>query len=184
MSKASERDLIEKLREGDDKAFKKLYHLFYDSCNQWVRKHFSVDTDLFKDVYQDSMIILYETARDSKLSNLSCSIKTYLFAICRNQMLNKFKLQKRHDEKVDEVITYQREWLEPKDEDLEKIELVKNTITKTDEPCKSILTLFYYDGLNIDEIASILGYTSKNVVKVQKSRCLSYLKQKIWKIQS
>ena len=184
MNTAKELELIGRLKRGDEKAFKKLYHLFYGSCSQWVSKHFDVDTDLFEDVYQDAMIVLFEAARDGKLDQLTCSIKTYLFAICRNQMLRQFKLQKRQDDKVDEVAIYQREWIEQEEGDSEKVDLVKKSMAKMEEPCKSILSLFYYDGLNIDEIASALGYSNKNVVKVQKSRCLSYLKQRIWKIQN
>lgn len=151
---------------------------------QWMKNHFDADTPKLEDVYQDSMIALYEAARDRKLDSLSCSLKTYLFAICRNQMLRQFKLQKRQDEKVDEVAVYQREWLEPDEDNMEKVEQVKVAILRTDEPCKSILTLFYYEGMNIDQIAEALGYPNKNVVKVQKSRCLGYLKEKIWKTRS
>ncbi len=184
MSEDKEHELISRLKEGNENAFRKLYNLFYKSCRQWVRNHFDADSDRFEDVYQDSMIVLYEAALDGKLDHLSCSLKTYLFAICRNQMLRQFRLQKRQDEKVEEVAVYQREWLEPEESDQESVELVKMTIQETEEPCRSILTLFYYDGRSIDEIAASLGYSNKNVVKVQKSRCLGYLKEKLWKTKS
>ena len=181
MSLGKEHQLIERLKNGDENAFRKLYHLFYQSCKQWVKKHFDFENALFEDVFQDSMVVLYEGARDGKLDDLSCTIKTYLFAICRNQMLKQFKLQKRQDEKVDEVIIHQREWMEKDDLNQEKVDQVKMIITNTEEPCRSILKLFYYDGKSIDEISVILGYSNKNVVKVQKSRCLGYLKEKVWK---
>jgi RNA polymerase sigma factor (sigma-70 family) len=47
------------------------------------------------------------------------------------------------------------------------------------EKCKEVLTLFYYRGLTIEEIAAFLNYNNKDVVKSQKSRCLKSLKDKM-----
>lgn len=184
MNQQKEQSLIEQLKSKDEIAFKKLYHLYYQQCKHWIEKHFDCNSEHIEDVYQDAMIALYEAAIDGKLDKISCSIKTYLFAICRNQMLRQFKLQKRSDDHVDDIKIVQREWLEPEQEESENVIKVKTMISSTDEPCKSILTLFYYDGKSISEIAKALDYPNKNVVKVQKSRCLNYLKSKLWKTQS
>lgn len=180
MKQASDKELIERLSKGDEDAFRQIYRSHKREANDWLIKHFG-DGFSFEDVYQESVIILYEAALDGKLSQLSCALKTYLFAICRNQLLNAFKLQKRQDSKVDEVTIYYREWINPDESDQDKVELVKETIYGMEDPCKSILTLFYYQGKSIEEMAVELGYADKNVVKVQKSRCLKYLKEWVWK---
>jgi DNA-directed RNA polymerase specialized sigma subunit len=41
------------------------------------------------------------------------------------------------------------------------------------------LQLFYYEEKKLDEIQEQLGYTSKDVLKSQKSRCLKQLKELI-----
>ena len=43
--------------------------------------------------------------------------------------------------------------------------------------CQIILELYYYKGRTLDEIQSELDYTSKDVLKSQKSRCLKQLKE-------
>ncbi|MEM7297044.1 MAG: sigma-70 family RNA polymerase sigma factor [Bacteroidota bacterium] len=180
MNKSSEKELIAKLSQGNETSFREVYRVYKSEAKDWLSKHFGQDYS-FEDVYQESVIALYEAALDGKLNELSCSLKTYLFAICRNQLLNSFKLQKRQDSKVDEVTAYYREWLDNDEADVEKVEMVKRTLEKMKEPCKSILILFYYQGKTIDKLAVELGYSDKNVVKVQKSRCLKYLKEQVWK---
>jgi DNA-directed RNA polymerase specialized sigma subunit len=49
-------------------------------------------------------------------------------------------------------------------------------LKKLGEQCQKVLTLFYYEEKKLDEIQSLLGYTNKDVLKSQKSRCLKQLK--------
>jgi len=49
------------------------------------------------------------------------------------------------------------------------------------QKCKEILTLFYYRGYDLEDIMNELNYTSKDVVKSQKSRCIKSLKSLIFK---
>ena len=87
MISSREEKLITQLCQGDEKAFTKLYASYSAACKSWLEKHFGRDQGTFEDVYQDSMIILFEATHDGKLDHLTYTVKTYLFAICRNQML-------------------------------------------------------------------------------------------------
>ncbi|WP_436517213.1 RNA polymerase sigma factor [Ekhidna sp. To15] len=180
MEATSERNIIDRLSQGDEHAFKKVYSLYKKEARNWLMKHFG-DDNLFEDVYQDAVIVLYEAALDGKLADLKCTLKTYLFAVCRNQLLKRFKLQKRQDDKVDEVQIYYREWVEEEEGENELTQQLKEHFTAMKEPCKSILKLFYYQSMSLQQIAVTLGYSDKNVLKVQKSRCVRYLKEKVWK---
>ncbi len=57
--------------------------------------------------------------------------------------------------------------------------LLRKYFKQLGEKCQQVLTLFYYRGLNIEEIVKQAGYNNANVVKAQKSRCLKTLKQLI-----
>jgi len=57
--------------------------------------------------------------------------------------------------------------------------LVQGAMNALGSKCKDIITLFYLRGFNIEEITEYLGYSSKDVVKSQKSRCLKTLKERI-----
>ena len=47
--------------------------------------------------------------------------------------------------------------------------------------CKEILTMFYYDGMSLDEILRARGEKniSKNGLKTGKYKCMEYLKSKV-----
>jgi len=44
------------------------------------------------------------------------------------------------------------------------------------DSCRSLLKLFYYRGLTIDDIVEQTHYKDSNTVRSQKSRCLKHLK--------
>ncbi|WP_420316348.1 RNA polymerase sigma factor [Ekhidna sp.] len=180
MKISSDENVIDRLSKGDEAVFKQVYNFYKKEARSWLMKHFGDDFS-FEDVYQDSIIVLYEAALDGKLVDLKCTLKTYLFAICKNQLLKRFKLQKRQDDKVDEVTVYYREWLEKEDEENGLVNQLKKYFDEMHEPCKSILKLFYYQSMSLGQIAEALEYSDKNVLKVQKSRCIKYLKDKVWK---
>jgi RNA polymerase sigma factor (sigma-70 family) len=60
-----------------------------------------------------------------------------------------------------------------------QVRLLQNGLDKLGEQCKKVLQLFYYEEKKLDEIQEQLGYTSKDVLKSQKSRCLKQLKELI-----
>lgn len=45
------------------------------------------------------------------------------------------------------------------------------------EPCKSLLEAFYLEKKNMQEIATIFGYTNAENAKTQKYKCLIRLKK-------
>ncbi|WP_425390482.1 RNA polymerase sigma factor [Ekhidna sp.] len=181
MKIASDKNVIDRLAQGDEAAFKEVYNTYKEESRNWLIKHFGTDFS-FEDVYQDSVIVLYEAALDGKLKDLTCTLKTYLFAVCRNQLLKRFKMQRRQDDKVDQIKVYYREWLEEEENENGLINQLKKHFGEMKEPCKSILKMFYYQSMSLEQIAETLKYSDKNVLKVQKSRCVKYLKDKVWKI--
>lgn len=58
-------------------------------------------------------------------------------------------------------------------------QLLRTHFKKLGKKCREVLTLFYYRGLTIDDIVELTDYTSKSVVRSQKSRCLKSLKEMI-----
>ena len=81
---------------------------------------------------------------------------------------------------MEEVATYQREWLDVDIGEDERISKVVEALNKLKEPCRTIVTLDYYHNMDNASIAAKLNYESKEVVKVQKSRCMNYLRKLIW----
>lgn len=79
-------------------------------------------------------------------------------------------------------ITLFHDWeLEDEDEGKEQVQQLGIVFKKLGEQCQKVLRLFYYEEKKLDEIQQLLSYSSKDVLKAQKSRCLKQLKELIQK---
>ena len=155
-------------------------------CLMFLRKlakgSFVKDEDL-KDIYQDSLIVLYEKIR-SKEFHLSSTIQTYLNSVCRNQLLKKLRTEKKvvliEDESrflnenlfFDSNITDELDSLEPEDEkQFSALEKALNSIKEAGGNCYELVTLFWYHNKSMEELTAYFGYSNANNTKNQKARC-------------
>lgn len=84
------------------------------------------------------------------------------------------KTVKKHAEQIKEMQAIAEEpFLQEKDE---RVEAIKEAFTQMQEPCHTLLTLFYYQRLPMNEVAAQLNYKNPDVAKSQKSRCMKKLK--------
>lgn len=165
------------LEKGDKTILKKIYINYKDSFFKYANR-FSLAEEDIVDIYQDATIALYENSINGKINNLKCSIKTYLFSIGKNMIYEQLRKNKKSlllntnflKDEFNEEVDYDNEVLSNKQLQLQ------SGFKLLGEQCKKILTLFYYNGYTLDEIMTTLNYSKKDVLKSQKSRCLSKLK--------
>ncbi|MHA7055834.1 RNA polymerase sigma factor [Aquimarina sp. M1] len=169
------------LKKGQNQGLEKIYNEYRNAFLQFAKKY-DLDHDTLIDIYQEAFIALREHAINGKLDDIKSSVKTYLFSIGKYMVYDQLKKQKK-------TISYESSVAYKETSDTEEIfeepqltpeqELLREHFKNLGKRCQEMLTLFYYRGLTIDEIAKSLGYESKNVVKSQKSRCLKSLKELI-----
>lgn len=180
--KSFDEELVTSLKSGDDRLLKKFYLDTRPEFIEWARKKFSLGEVQAKDVYQDAVIIIYENIQLGKLDELKKGLKSFLYIVGRNIILNQDKKKnviKNHEGKVSEHYQHIAESREK-----EAPPAIKNLISNMSEPCKSILIHYYYDNLPLKEIAHIMNYKNMTVAKNQKQRCFKRLKQEIEKIKN
>src|SRR3546814_13444488 len=106
------------------------------------------------------------------------SLKTYLFAIGRF----KFYKQIERNKKVsyEDPVIYSSDEMQLFDIDIseERKNVLKDAIGRLGDKCQQILDLYYYRGMTLDEAQRFLKYSTKDVLKNQKSRCLKQLKDR------
>ncbi len=168
------------LKKGDKAILKTIY---LDNKLAFLKYayRFSLSEEDLVDIYQDAIIALYDNALNGKLSNIKCSLKTYLFSIGKNMIFEHLRKQKKAitlntgvlQDKYNEEVNYDDSVLTNNQISLQR------GFKKLGEQCKKVLTLFYYQGYTLDEITTILNYSKKDVVKSQKSRCMAKLKSLI-----
>ena len=183
MSTLDQHTIVTLLKQGDTDILEKIYTENREGFLNFSRKFQVEDYDAV-DIYQDAILVLRENAIEGKLDDLESNISTYLFAIGKYKIFQKFRLKSKTEfreefEFFEENIDFD---VNLSDSNLTKEQrLLKKCYDQLGERCKSVLNLFYYQGYQLDEIKDILGYSNKQVLKSQKSRCLKQLKNLVKK---
>lgn len=168
---------LRKLFCGDPQELERFYEQHRAAFILFASRYGLEEADVL-DAYQDAVIALYEQVVEGRLKELSSSIKTYLFAIGKNKLVDRLRAKGRELKQLDPVEIDQvglEEWEE-------KIELshrqlkVKAALDQLGGPCQQLLLLFYYQRYSIEAIRLEMGYHTDNVVKANKSRCMKKLR--------
>ncbi len=147
-----------------------------------------------QDLVQEAMLKLYENIHNGKLTELSCSLSTYIIGIMKNIALKQYEHNAKFigkpfvggqsdDDEIDpvdiglaeQVVT---DWSNTDSEAdaQERWEALRELISGMGEPCKTILWGFYWDSLSMADIAERSGLKNADVAKTQKSRCMTKVK--------
>jgi RNA polymerase sigma-70 factor (ECF subfamily) len=166
-------DLQTRLRNDDKTALEEVYLSYKDAFVSYGLR-FNLDREDLIDVYQDSVIAMYQNFTTKKTQLEKSSLKTYLFSIGKHKIFDRLKERKQF---VGTILTeddYEEIILEEKEISKEQAQLRKY-FGHLGESCQQILKLFYYRGLTMKEIVEQTHYKDENTVKSHKSRCLKKL---------
>lgn len=161
---------------------------------QEARKRFGSSGLSPEDLTQEAMLVTFEKVHNGTLTRLTSSLKTYVIGVLKKKGLeaqrdqSKFaSVPNQSGQSTDDVIdpvdigTAQNaidRWLN-KDSAEEQDELqsaVYDIVTNMDDPCKTILWAYYWEGNSMREIATLMDYNNARVATTQKSRCMTKLK--------
>ena len=128
------------------------------------------------DVFQDALIVLFEKVQEDSFK-LTVAIQTFIYSICRNIWLKKLRDEKRLP-KVQDFEQFIQVETDTIDEELNERQetILAKCLNKLGDPCKTLLTQFYYLKKKTETLAQELNYASANAVKSQKYKCLKRLK--------
>ena len=90
---AADAQLIRAIQSGDERALSQLYRLHWPMVSHFVLQNSGTEDDA-RDVYQEGVMVFYEKVRENSLE-LSCQIKTYLYAVCRRLWLKRLTTKSR-----------------------------------------------------------------------------------------
>lgn len=171
--------IIEAIKAGSEKILFQLYETYRNEFVSWAIRNHQVTVEEAKDVFQESVVGLYKNIKAGKVDTLEVSIKTYLFSIGKNIILNTIKRKSVeaivyenfsaiHDNGINEH--YDQEHL---------IHLVKRLYKAMGSPCKEILEMYYEKSFDMESIALRVGYKNSDVAKKKKYECLKSLEDRI-----
>ena len=169
------RDWILNRKAIEDKALKGIYYLCRVNCQEWLQKEFKCSPEDAEDIFQMSILILYDNVVNGKLQVLTSNVNTYLLGIAKNKALELMRKRKYYisDEILSNVLTYITS--EEPDVKEEQLNLAWQSLDELGDPCKSILIQYYYNDKSMEEITSMMNYKNTDTTKNQKYKCLKRL---------
>ena len=148
---------------------------------------YSLSEDECADVFQDSLIILWENIKENKVDSdcLDLSNSAYFHQFCKFKTLELLRSRSKYittssdlnpdkdhlsyqDEQVEKILS-----MDDEKENLQKRKeaLVRDIVKDLPSPCNELLWGYYGDGHSMKMLAEMFDYASVNAVKVTKHRC-------------
>ncbi len=178
MAKEAEKKLLIKAKEGDKDAFNELMRDNREKVFSLALRMLE-DYDAALDITQDTFLKAYEKL-DS--FNMEAAFFTWLYRITMNLAINYKNKQKRlrplewvglHKGSQAENLVENN--LIAKLERDEKLKRVKKAVKTLPTKTKAVFNLRYYEGLEFDEVAEIMG-SKPTTIRVQYSQAIKKLK--------
>jgi len=180
MGSIDENILIPKILAGDVQSFEEIvkrYNMMVYTLAYRVLKNREEDEELAQDVF-----LKVYSSLDS--FNMKSKLSTWIYRITYNASINKYKSQKRKVDtiEIDDFVEFNISDLSDAQHDIhikEKRKIINNSILKLPETDRIIITLYYYEELQIKEISEIVELSTHNVkIKLHRSRQKLYVELK------
>ncbi|MEM1318663.1 MAG: sigma-70 family RNA polymerase sigma factor [Bacteroidota bacterium] len=181
--KTSDDRLLLALRSAEmvqrDRALAYIYEQHYDVIASFILKNNGSTIDA-EDIFQEAMIVFYKKIQDNELE-LTCSIRTYLYAICRNLWLKQLSRRNRKQELIgewDDVVAMEEPLHMIEEEQRAALAAI---LDQMGEGCRKLLVHYFYDRMRMKDIAEVMNLANEGVVKNKKLRCMKKLQELVLK---
>ena len=158
----SEKDIINKIKEGDIGKFEMLFKDYYERLCEFGMKYLK-SIDLAEEIVQDTF---YNIWKNRNTINIKTSLKSYLYTAVRNNCLQELRTRSL-DIKYENYYKshYVNDSVNPVDElnAKELNEVIHKVLNSLPERCKIIFKMSREEGLKYHEIAEKLSISIKTV---------------------
>lgn len=166
MQATTDTELLQRLRKGDERAFRQLYDRHSRPVAAFIYQltHSAVDAE---DILQDTFLKLW-TSRE-QLPAID-HIGNYIFIIARNKTVDHLRKVARQQQLVDQVWANISEVADALDLQLdarESQQLISNALAQLSDQKQTIFRLSRVEGLSHDDIATQLGLSKSRVKNLQ-----------------
>lgn len=172
-----EKELLDRLRKGDEKAFAALYNIYKDVLGYRLLRLVKSES-LTEELLQDLFMKVWENRAQIDLTK---SFKSYLFRIAENSVFDLFRRANRERHILtkiqlssSEIYTHVEEFLFKKGNK----EMLHQVIDLLPTRRKEVFVLCKIEGLSYQEVADRLG-TSVNTVNDHIQKATEFLKTKL-----
>ncbi len=169
---------LEEIRDANQAQLKALYMDYRGEFGNWVTRYYNADADLAGEIYQQAFIAFYYNIRDGKVTRLSSSAKTYLFAIGKNIAREQLRDKARFVPEEEHINL--DEWdtsMEDSMEQHERQNTLRIVLEQMGDPCRTVLKRYYFDDYSMAAIAEEMQYKSEQIAAKRKFICLQQIRK-------
>ncbi len=176
MNLEEEKKLFGEIRNGDEKAFEKLFHHYYGHLCLYASQILQ-DDNAAEEIVQDFFVKLWE--KRNRLT-IETSVKNYLFRSVKNQALNLIKHNKIKYIYAQSILSDTSDYPTGEESfyEINLAEKIEESILSLPEKRREIFRLSREEGLKYREIAEKLNISPKTV-ETQMSLAFKHLRQKL-----
>ena len=164
--------LIARCLEHDEDAWRMLVERYTSYMYTIAIRGFGIADEEAREVVQDSLLKLFEGLRGYRWEG---EFRAWLRQIVRNCSIAHLQ-RRRAAESLDETLRdpHQEEALER----IERAFVISGAVRSLDEPCRQIISLFFFEGRPYKEISAVLGIPEGTVAS-RLARCLIKLRSRV-----
>ena len=176
MDITEDKELVRKLKEGDEHAFKALFQKYYSAMCHFAFQ-FLQDSEMAEETVQEFFVRIWEK-RESL--NIETSVRQYFFRSIKNQCLNQIQHQKIRKQYASRMMESSHQEIDSEQYymEVDLIKRIEKCIESLPPKRQEIFRLSREQGLKYKEIAEALNISIKTV-EAQMGLALKYLREEL-----
>jgi len=174
LNRISDTDLLSNLRNRRnlDESIQTLYRDYFESLAAYVMHHHGNRQDA-EDVFQEVIITFLNILHKDTFREAS-GIKTFLYSINKHVWLNELKKRRLTLLREEKFAELQESMVADTSSRTDKKmirEEVEKLMSELGEPCRKLVTLYYYEGVSSYELVKYFDYANEQVIRNKLCRC-------------
>ncbi|WP_347375049.1 sigma-70 family RNA polymerase sigma factor [Aequorivita sp. Q41] len=168
--------ILTDLKAENNFAYEKLYQDNFIKISKFVQNNSGNQADA-DDLFQDAMLVLVEKLRQDNFQ-LTASIDTYVYAICKNLWFKKLR-DKKVILSVAEIQSFG--FLNAINDSIENektyLEKLKGYVLNISNHCNRLINDIFFKEKAIAQIQKEYGYSSRHNAQNQKHKCVEQIRK-------
>jgi len=155
----SDKELLERIKNGSQSAFKELYLKYSDLLFAFILHQIEGNKEVTSDIWQETWIIAVEHIPDFQYR---CSFFTWLCSIAKNKISDYYRLETRYRKIAEEIkvsIDIENEEIVIEDDKI-RVDVI-SVLGELSDEYRNILTSRYFENKSVDEISQANGKSYK-----------------------
>ncbi len=163
--------ILERIRCGDEAALVELYRSNRRPVTAFVTRN-SGTADDAEDLLQEALIVFWERVRGGRFES-TAAVNTFIYATVRNMWLRRLAATRREARTGDDPDGQPDPASSPLEAMIgnERTAMVRKALETLGDPCRTLLLLFYWEELSMEEIATRMGFANAETAKSKKYQC-------------